>query len=144
MIYQHLNKRTAMLSLATSYIAHYCNQLIHVALPISMPRYKSITVFFIKIALKLSYICKKNAKFLSAGAPPPNLRVSVGWGQSPQIPPHLWISGYAPGCAFERRSPLEYGKKKSSSFGEDFFFGLHLNSGKKCSIFGEALFLVFT
>ena len=40
MIYQQENKRTAMLSLATSPIAHYCNQLNHVTLQISMPRFK--------------------------------------------------------------------------------------------------------
>ena len=42
MIYQHVNKGTAMLSLATSHIAHLCNQLNHVALPISMTRFKSV------------------------------------------------------------------------------------------------------
>ena len=43
-------------------------------------------LFFIKIALKLSYFCKKNAKFQALGAPPPD----------PQNSPPLRISGYAP------------------------------------------------
>ena len=75
-----------MLSLATFHIAHECNQLNHVALPISMPRFKSI--IFAKIALKLSYICKKMHSFRTLVAPP----------SYPQNgPPPLRISGYAPG-----------------------------------------------
>ena len=57
-----------MLSLATSHIAHLCNQLNHVGLPISMPRFKSN--IFIKIAIKLSYFCKKMQNFRALGAPP--------------------------------------------------------------------------
>ena len=45
MIYQQENKRTAMLLLATSPIAYYCNQLNHVTLQISMPRFKSIIFY---------------------------------------------------------------------------------------------------
>ena len=53
---------------------------------------------------------QKNAKFSSAGgsallAPPPIAN----------LPPHLRISGYAPGSIFD----------------EDLFFNLHLNSGEK-------------
>ena len=74
MIYLHVNKRTVMLSLATSYLAHLCNQLNHVALPIFMPRFEAI--FFIKIALKLSYFCKK-------------CKIFDRWGLRPQttVPP---------------------------------------------------------
>ena len=41
-IYQHLNKRTNILPLATSQIAHLCHCLILFAQPISKPRFKSI------------------------------------------------------------------------------------------------------
>ena len=67
------------------------------ALPISMPRFKSI--FCIKIALKLSYICEKKQTFRALEAPPPDPRASGGWRlrpQTPTIPPPLRISGYAP------------------------------------------------
>ena len=46
MIYLHVNKGTVMLSLATSHIAHLCNQLNHVALPIFMPRFKSNIYYY--------------------------------------------------------------------------------------------------
>ena len=98
-----------MLSLATSHIAHYCNQLNHDALPISMPRFKSI--IFIKIALKLSYFCKKMQSFRALVAPP----------QTPKTSP-LRISGYAPVSAgFHLKS-----RKKVFDFWEDLFFGLNL------------------
>ena len=42
--------------------------------------------FFIKIALKLSYFCKKMQNFLALGAPPPDLRASGGWGLCPHAP----------------------------------------------------------
>ena len=90
--------------------------------------YVLITIFLIKIALKLSYFWQKNAKFSSAGdsAPrPPCLRqlgasppdphwplsaggsaprpplASIGWGirpHTPKLAPPLRISGYAPGA----------------------------------------------
>ena len=84
MIYQHTSKKTAMLSLATSHIALLSNQLNHVALPIFMPRFKSI--IFIKIALKLSYFCKKMQNFRALGAPAPDPRAFGGWGLCPQTP----------------------------------------------------------
>ena len=55
-------------------------------------------LFFIKIALKLSYSCKKKENFRALGAPPPNPRAPGGWGLRPQTPitaPSLRISGYA-------------------------------------------------
>ena len=70
MIYLQVNKRAAMLSLVTYNIAHKCNQLKRVAQTISMPRFKSI--IFIKIALKLSYFCKKMQNFRALGATPPH------------------------------------------------------------------------
>ena len=79
-----------------------------------------LKTFCIKIALKISYFCKK-------------CKIFERWGFRPQTqklaPSSLRMSGYAPG----------------SIFGEELFFGLHLNSGKKKgSIFGEDLFLLFT
>ena len=65
------------------------------------------TLFFIKIALKLSYFCKKMQNFLGLGAPPPDPQpqlASGGWRLRPQTqklaPPPLRISGYAPGSIF--------------------------------------------
>ena len=55
------------------------------ALPISKPRFKS-SIFFIKIALKLSYFCKKMQKFRELGVPPPNPRAFGDWGLCPQTP----------------------------------------------------------
>ena len=42
--------------------------------------------FFIKIARKLSYFCKKMYNFRALGAPPPDPRASSGWGFCPQTP----------------------------------------------------------
>ena len=51
-----------------------------------------IALFFVKIALKLSYFCKKMQKFRAQGAPLPGPRASGGWGlrsQTPKTaPPH--------------------------------------------------------
>ena len=103
------------------------------ALPINMQRCKRI-IFFIKIALKISFFCKKNEKLSSAGgsAPrPPCLRrlgafpqppatggfasrpplASSGWGLRPQTPKQLFslrISGYAPGLTHEREAQSVY------------------------------------
>ena len=54
-------------------------------LPISILRFKGI-IFFIKIALKLSYFCKKMQNFRALGAPPPDHRASGGWGLRPHTP----------------------------------------------------------
>ena len=53
-----------MLLLATSHIAHLCNQLKHFALLISMPRFKS-NIFYQKSA-KIKLFLQKNAKLSSA------------------------------------------------------------------------------
>ena len=84
MVYQHVNKRTAMLSLATSHTAHQCTQLNHVALPFLC--HVLIALFFIKIAPKLSLFCKKMQTFRALGALPPYPRASGGWGRRPQAP----------------------------------------------------------
>ena len=55
--------------------------------------------FFIKIAIKLSYFCKKMQNFRALGAEPLNPRASGGCGLCPQTPktaPPLRVSGYAP------------------------------------------------
>ena len=54
-----------MLSLATSHTAHSCTQLNHVALPISMSRFKSIICY--QNSPKIKLFLQKHAKFLSAG-----------------------------------------------------------------------------
>ena len=79
------------------------------------------TLFFIKIALKLSYFCKKMQNFRVLSPPAPiGLRLLEAPPPDPKITsPPLQISGYAPG----------------SVFGEDLFFGLHVNSGKKSVAF---------
>ena len=68
------------------------------------------TLFLIKMALKLSYYCKKMQNFrahLQTPVPPaaggfaPRLPASGSWGlrlQTPKLAPPLRISGYAPGC----------------------------------------------
>ena len=86
MIYQHVNKRAKILPLATFHIAHLCSSLITFALPISMPRFKSI--IFCQYSPKIKLFLKKNAKFSSAGgsAPkPPCLRLL---GDPPPDPPN--------------------------------------------------------
>ena len=57
-------------------------------------------LFFIKIALKLSYFWKKMQNFQALGALPPDPRASGGWGLRPQTPTHSppkRISAYARG-----------------------------------------------
>ena len=75
MIYQLVKKRTEILPLAISHFKPIdATSLIMFALPISMPRLKSID-FFQNRGLKLSYLCKNNARFSSdvGSAPrPPN------------------------------------------------------------------------
>ena len=52
-------------------------------------------LFLIKIALKLSYFCKKMQNFRALGAPPPDPRSSGGKGLYPQTP-SLWQQGASP------------------------------------------------
>ena len=94
-------------------------------------------LFFIKIALKLSHFCKKMQR-------PP--MASGGWGLRPQTPktaPPFRMSGYAPGCAFERRSALQCREKSAPVLVKTFFWSSPELEGKKCSIFGEDLFFGF-
>ena len=96
MVYQHVNNSAKILPLATFRIAHLCKQFNQFALPISMPRFKSI--IFYQYSPKIKLILKKNAKFSSAGgsAPrPPCLRWLGTLPPDPQnSPPQLRISGY--------------------------------------------------
>ena len=79
MIYQYVNKRTKSLPLATSHIAHLCSQFNHVSTANFYATFKSIN-FFIKIAPKIRYFCKKKRKIIKRWAPPPDHRASGGWG----------------------------------------------------------------
>ena len=54
------------------------------ALPISKPRFKALSFYQNSPTIKL--FLQKNAKFLSAGAPPPDPRASGGWGLRLQTP----------------------------------------------------------
>ena len=69
MIYQHVNKRTKILPLASSHIAHYATSLIMFALPIFMQRFKSI--IFYQNSPKTSYFCKKGRIFVRKIFEPP-------------------------------------------------------------------------
>ena len=89
-----------------------------------------IALFFIEIALKLSYFCKKMQTFRALGASPPN----------PQNHPRLRISGYAPGCAFERRSPLEFREKRAPVLVKTFFWSSPELWEKKVFHFGRRPF----
>ena len=88
MIHQLLNVITEILPLANSNIAHYATSLMVFAVPKSMIRFKSISLFQNRLQIKL--FLQKNAKFSyfrALEAPP----------QSPQnTPPSLRISNHAP------------------------------------------------
>ena len=85
-------------------------------------------LFFIKIALKLSYFCQKMQNFraleprlqtsslLQLGAQPPDPQ------DSPPIA-NVWLRAWV--CIWAQVSTRIRGKK-CSNFGKDFFFGLHL------------------
>ena len=91
MIYQHVNKRAKILPLATFHIAHLCKQFNQfkqlIALPISMPRFKSI--IFHQYSPKIKLFFKQMQNFQALGAPPPNPRASGSWGLCPQTPNSL-------------------------------------------------------
>ena len=71
------------------------------ALPISKPRFKGI-IFFIKIALKFSYFCKK-------------CKIFEHWGLSPKT--RGVFRGGALGHGIS-----DFGRKITLNFGEDLFF----------------------
>ena len=57
-------------------------------------------LFFIKIALKLSYICKKMQNLRAMGAMPPDPRTSGGWRLRPQAPKTAASPPLPPDCEF--------------------------------------------
>ena len=131
MVYQHVNKKTTLVSLATSHIAHQCNQLNHVTLPISMLRFKN-TIFY------------KNSSKIKLGwgfAPTPP--ASGSWGLRPRP---YWPSAAPP--SDQKISPphCEFLATRLVPFlVKTFFFGLHLNSGKQGVPFlVKTFFLLFT
>ena len=111
-----------------------------------MPRFNSI-IFNLNCS-RIKLFLQKNAKFSSAGGSAPKPPVSGSWGLHPQTPvglrrlgaplpdpqnsPPLRISGYARGCAFERRSPPEFGGKNAPILAKTFFCSsLNLLNRKK-------------
>ena len=86
-IYQHLNKRTNILPLATSQIAHLCHQFNHVCTAnLQFLSHVLKALFFNQNSPKMKLFLQKNAKLFSAGAPPPDPRASGGYGLCPQTP----------------------------------------------------------
>ena len=61
-------------------------------------------IFFITIALKLSYFCKKMQNFRAPGAPPSNPRASAGWRLCPQTS-SLRQRGVRPQTSIGLRAP---------------------------------------
>ena len=96
-ICQHLNTRIKILPLATSQIAHLCNQFNHVC----TANFSATHYFFIKIALNLSYFCKKMQIFELWGHRTQTPLPSPAGASAPITPntaPPLRISGFASGC----------------------------------------------
>ena len=89
--------------------------------------------FFIKIALKLSYFCKKMQNFQALEAPPPDFRASGSWSLRPQPP--LAFGGWRLRLQTQKLAPhCEFlATRLVPSLVEELFFsfGLHLKSGKK-------------
>ena len=95
------------------------------------------TLFFIKIALKLSYFCNKMQKIVAKKCPqtpvlpaPIGLRRLEAPSPDPKISPPIMNFSLRAWFHFWWR-PLfwslpEFGEKKCSIFGEDLFFALHL------------------
>ena len=77
-----------MLSFATSHKAHSCNQLNHVRCQFLCHVLKAI--FFIEMALKLSYFCKKMQNFRALGLRPqtPVPPAAGGFAHRPPKQPH--------------------------------------------------------
>ena len=100
-----------MLSLATSHMAINATSWIMLRCQFLCHVWKAL--FFIKIALKLGYFCKKMQNFRALGTPPLDPR------NSPPSPvANFWLR------ACERRFPLEIGEKKCFTFGKTFFWSL--------------------
>ena len=84
-IYQHLNKRTNILPLATSQIAHLCHQF-NLVCPANFLSHVLKALFFNQNSPKMKLFLQKNAKFSSAGGSAPKPPASGG---PPKQPPHL-------------------------------------------------------
>ena len=152
-IYQHQTRELTFYHKPPPKYSIYATSLIMFALPISQPRLKAL--FWIKIALKWRYFCKKNAKFSNAGGSAPRSLCFRRLGTSPPDPqnsPPFRISGYAPRshkghvlfvCC---RPAPNYGQKIGLSLSEDlfffFFFPLHLILGKKSDYILVEQFLI--
>ena len=81
MIYQHVNQRTKILPLATSLIAHLCNQLNHVC---TANFYATLSITFYQNIPQIKLILQKNSKFF------------VCWGLRSQSPVPSAAGGFAP------------------------------------------------
>ena len=94
--------------LSTAHIAHLCKQFNQfkqlIALPISMPRFKSI--IFHQYSPKIKLFKKKMQNFQALGAPPPNPRASGGWGLCPQTPQNSPLNGEFLATCLPRFAPL--------------------------------------
>ena len=96
-IYQHRNKRTNILPLATSQIAHLCNQFNHVCTANFLATFLK-ALFFNQNSPKMKLFCKKRKIFErwglcpqtpvppAAGGFAPKPPASGGWGLRPQTP----------------------------------------------------------
>ena len=93
MIYQHVNKRAKILPFAPFTLSIYVNSLIEFALPISMPRFKSIICY--QNSPKIKLFLKKKAKFSSAGGFAPR---SPCLRRLAALPPHPQTQ--TPNCEF--------------------------------------------
>ena len=86
MIYQLANKKTKILAIATTHIAHFCNWYYHVfTLLICMPRLNSIKFHQNRPKIKLVFV-KNRQNFRTLGLRP----------QIPEKAPPLQISSNAP------------------------------------------------
>ena len=98
MIYQHVNKRAKILPLATSRIAHLCEQFNQVCTTNFYATFRSIIYY--QYGPKIKLFLKKNAKFSSAGGFAPTPPIASGsWGLCSYTPTkdrQLRIFGYAP------------------------------------------------
>ena len=78
-----------MSPLATSHVAHLCNQLNRVAQPNFMPCFKSIIFYY--NSSKVKVFLQKNPKFRALGAPLPDTQPLAAGGSAPtppKQPPH--------------------------------------------------------
>ena len=111
-IYQHLNKRTNILPLATSQIAHLCHQFNYV-LHCQFLSHVLKALFFNQNSPKIKLFLLKNAKFSSARgsnprspclrrleALPPNSQPPAARGFAPRPPLAIFPKTAPPNCRF--------------------------------------------